>query len=148
MRDGWRSWMRLACPGLQEDQDMQHIPGAASCHLFAFWDLKCTLHVLVFGKTRTCNTETASEYSNQDQDMHAPNSPLGVACPGPPENQDMQPLPESRTSQLCIKFIINYIYAACSAVDLGFACPGSQENQDMQHPTARWGYACPDPALL
>ena len=93
------------------------------------------LHVLVFRKTRTCNTFPVRPAVF----VYVLGFEMYIACPGPPENQDMQPLPESQTSQLCIKFIIDYIYEACSALDLGFACPGSQENQDMQHLTASWG---------
>jgi len=71
--------------------------------------------------------------------MHAPNSPLGVACPGSPENQDMQLRSESQTSYNCIANSNLPMTMPCLAVQIGFACPGSQEDQDMQHPVASWG---------
>jgi len=103
------------------------------------------LHVLVLLRTRTCRLFPGSEDASaphHDQDMHTPNSPLGFACPGSPENQDMQPLvrlPKPLVLELHLSPSLDL------AIGLGFACPGSQEDQDMQTPVASWGYACPDP---
>ena len=62
--------------------------------------------------------------------MQYPNWPLGVACPGSPEDQDMQHL--SRGPK---RFKTNPTDPgkAISAPGLSVACPGPQ---DMQHPMA------------
>ena len=76
--------------------------------------------------------------------MHTPNSPPGFACPGSPEDQDMQlqiqrPNWNTSTHHDDIERPGEWLGNLAR-----FACPGSQENQDMQTPVASWGYACPD----
>ena len=68
-----------------------------------------------------------------------PNSPLGVAGLGLPENQDVQPQSESQTIVMCIANSNLHVTMPCVALQFGFGCPGSQQNQDMQNPLASWG---------